>query len=454
MIRILGEKFHHFCNLFISQKFLLHSTPNKLITQYTNSIMKSLLFTCFLSVSFLLAGAQQNNAVVIGNMDSIHSQILKEQRKFWVHLPPSARSGQQPKQKYPVVYLLDGDWNFTGVVGMIDLLSSVNGNSFFPEMIVVGILNTDRFRDLTPTHVTTGLWVDSATGKRSGGGDAFMAFIEKELMPHIDSQYPAGRYRMMIGHSLGGLMAINTAIHHRQLFNSYIAIDPSMWWDRQQLLHEADQALKTSSYTGTALFLGMAHTQVPGMDTTMLQGDTTEGTIHPRSILQLSRYISAGKQNGLEAEYRYYDEETHSSVPLIATYDALHFIFKDYQLIIKDNYFNDPAFPLASFLKNHYEKITSKYGITAEDGSIMLPPEDLVNNQGYYMLSKKEYDKAEDLFRMNIKNYPAGFAAYSYLGDLYAAKGDKANAIASCKKSLSIKESADIRKKLEKLKGK
>jgi TolA-binding protein len=281
-----------------------------------------------------------------------------------------------------------------------------------------------------------------------------MSFIEKELMPHIDSLYPAGPYRMMIGHSLGGLMAINTVVHYRQLFNSYIAIDPSMWWDQQKLLHETKQALQTNSYSGTALFLGMAHTQVPGMDTTMLQNDTTEGTIHPRSILQLSRYMITGRQNGIEADFKYYDAEDHGSVPLVATYDGLHFIFKDYQLIFKDSYFNDPAFPLAAFLENHYKIITFKYGITDEDGNTMLPPEDLVNNQGFYQLSKKEYVKAEDLFRMNIKNYPAGFTAYHYLGDLYAAKGDKADAITNYEKSLSIKENTEIRKKLEKLQGK
>jgi predicted alpha/beta superfamily hydrolase len=344
--------------------------------------------------------------------------------------------------------------DFTDVVGMIDLLSSVNGNSFFPEIIVVGILNTDRFRDLTPTHVVSGLWIDSTKGNGSGGGNAFMAFIEKELMPHIDSLYPSGRYRMMIAHSLGGLMAINTLVNHRELFNSYVAIDPSMWWDNQRLLHETQQTLKTVSYTGSSLFLGMAHTQEPGMDTTMLQSDTTDGTIHPRSILQLSRYIFAGRQNGLESDFKYYDAETHASVPLMATYDGLHFIFKDYQLIFKDSYFNDPAFPLATFLKEHYALISTKYGIRSEDGSSLLAPEDQVNNLGFYVLGKKEYDKAEDLFKMNIKNYPSGFAAYNYLGDLYAAKADKANAIANYQKRLSLKESADIRKKLEKLAGK
>lgn len=91
---------------------------------------------------------------------------------------------------------------------------------------------------------------------------------------------------------------------------------PSMWWDQQKFLHETEQALKTTSYAGTALFLGMAHTQSPGMDTATLQSDTTEGTLHPRSILQLSRYIMAGSQNGLQANYKYYDEETHSLCPL------------------------------------------------------------------------------------------------------------------------------------------
>jgi len=414
--------------------------------------MKSLLSTCFLSIFLLLAGAQENNAVVIGSVDSIHSQILKEQRKFWVHLPPSALNGLHPKQKYPVVYLLDGDWNFTGVVGIIDLLTSVNGNSFFPEMIVVGILNTDRMRDLTPTRVTSGLWIDSNIARISGGGEAFTVFIEKELIPHINSLFPTNSYRMLIGHSLGGLIAINTLLHHQKLFNSYVAIDPSMWWDQQKLLHETEQALKTNSYTGTALFLGMAHTQSPGMDTATLQSDTTTGTLHPRSILQLGRYIMAGSKKGLQANYKYYDEETHSSVPLIATYDALHFIFKDYQLTFRDSYFTDSAFQLASFLKDHYEKITSEYGITSEDGNTMLPSEDLVNNLGFYVLGKKQFDKAEDMFKMNVKNYPKGSGAYNYLGDLYASKGDKTKAMASYKKSLSLKESAETRTKLEKLK--
>ncbi|KAA2244844.1 tetratricopeptide repeat protein [Chitinophaga agrisoli] len=413
--------------------------------------IRALILAGLFSLSLTCGQAQQNNAVVIGTMDSIHSRILKEQRTVWVHVPASAQGNGPAKKKYPVIYLLDGDKNFTGVVGMVDLLSSVNGNNLWPEMIVVGIPNTDRTRDLTPTRVTSGLWIDSSTARRSGGGEAFTAFIEKELIPHIDSLYPTIPYRMLIGHSFGGLIVINTLLYHKALFNSYVAIDPSMWWDRQRLLHETGQALHSHAFSGKTLYLGMAHTQPPGLDTAMLQRDTTEGTLHPRSILQLSRYIMDTSQNGLQADFKYYDAETHGSVALMTTYDALHFIFKDYPLQFQDSYFTDPAFKLAQFLTAHYQKITTKYGFTAEDGSALLPPEDMVNNLGYFVMGKKEFEKAEEMFELNIKNYPSGFQAYSYLGDVYAAKGDREKAIASYKKSLSLKETEKTKKKLAKL---
>jgi len=416
-----------------------------------HSATGNLILSGLFSLSLTAGQAQQNNSVVIGTMDTIHSRILGEQRTVWVHLPASAQGNGPAKKKYPVIYLLDGDKNFTGVVGMVDLLSSVNGNDLLPEMIVVGITNTDRRRDLTPTRVTEGLWIDSNMARTSGGGEAFMAFIEKELIPHIDSSYPAMSYRMLIGHSLGGLTVINTLLHHRSLFNSYVAIDPSMWWDRQRLLHEAAHALHLRGYAGKAIYLGMAHTQPPGLDTAMLQRDTTDDTFHPRSIIQLSRYILDARRNGLEADFKYYDAENHVSIPLIATYDALHFIFKDYPLQLQDSYFTDPAFNLAQFLESHYETITRKYGFASEGGGTLLPPEDMVNNLGFFVLGKKEFEKAEAMFRLNTGNYPSGFLAYSYLGDLYAARGDKPKAIENYKRSLSLKQSEETKKKLERL---
>lgn len=415
--------------------------------------MRSLLVICLLSF-VLAASAQQTNEIYVGRADSLLSKVLHEQRRFWVHLPPSARNGEHPKKRYPVVYLLDAEWNFVSVSGMIDFESTINGNNFWPELVVIGIININRFKDLTPTKVISGLWVDSASGKRSGGGELFMTFIEKELMPHIDSLYPVIPYRILIGHSLGGITTINTLVHHKSLFSGYVAVDPSMWWDNQRLLHESEQAFRTTSFAGSTLFLAMAHTQPPGLDTTTLQRDTSEGTIHSRGILELSRFLQEGRQNGLEADFKYYDDETHASLPLIAVYDGLHFIFKYYPIHFQDSYFTDPSFHLASFIEDHYKKVGSKYHITMEDGRPALPPEDLLDNVGFFVMGKKEYDKAESLFNLSIKNYPSSPLAYGYLGDLYAAKDNKASAIENYKKSLSIKENVEMRKKLEKLMGK
>ncbi|MDP4260116.1 MAG: alpha/beta hydrolase-fold protein [Bacteroidota bacterium] len=411
--------------------------------------MRILLLSIVLSVCVNWIKAQPGNPLLLGHIDSIDSKMLHEKRTIWIHVPESARN--DPKKKYPVCYLFDAESNFGNVVSTISYLSSVHGNNFWPEMIVVGIVNTNRMRDLTPTHVARGLWVDSATGSISGGGEAFMAFMEKELIPHTDSIYPTTRYRMLVGHSIGGLMVIDALLHHTNLFRGYVAIDPSMWWDNRALLQETEGALKARSFRGVSLFLAMAHTQPGEMDTTTLQKDSTTGTLHSRSILRLAHYMAAN-QNNLEAGFKYYDEDSHGSIPLIATYDALHFIFKDYPLVIRDRYYQDSMFNFASFLTAHFENLTAKYCITDEDGKTLLPPEGVVNNLAYFLFNeKKQFERSKNLFVMNLKNYPGSFSAYEFLGDMYKAKGDKSSAVASYKKSLLIKESPWLRKKLESL---
>ncbi len=202
----------------------------------------------------------------------------------------------------------------------------------------------------------------------------------------------------------------------------------------------------------TALYLGMAKTLPEGMDTITAQRDTSSGTLHPRSILPISRYLTAAEsQSDLQAAFKYYNDDDHGTVPLIATYDALHFIFKDYRLTFKETFINDSSFKLAAYLQGYYEAIRSKYGVTSADGSALLPSEDWINNLGYYVLDKKQLTKAEELFKLNIKNYPNSFRAYTALGDLYTARNDNANAKANYKKSLALKDTTETRQKLEKL---
>jgi predicted alpha/beta superfamily hydrolase len=408
--------------------------------------MRKLLFCLLLPYLFDTASAQYENKVVIGTIDSIDSRVLNEQRKIWVYVPKSSTQDDFAKVKYPVVYLLDGDTHFNSVVGIIQQLSSINNNSALPEMIVVGILNVDRTRDLTPTHADFDpMMVDTAEMRNSGGGEKFISFIEKELMPYVDSTYPTLPYRTIIGHSFGGLTVINTLINHKNLFNAYAAIDPSMWWDKKHLLAKARDVLAKENYRGKTLFLAIANTMIEGMDTTSAERDTSLRTQMIRSILSLNALLKQNKNNGLSYNYKYYKNEDHASVPLIATYDALHFIFKFYDLKLEPLPFMNVSMGSIAKLERHFEQVSKVFGFTYHI------PEKMVNHYGYWAISQKKMTEAEYLFQMNVNNYPTSFNVYDSMGDFYVEKGDKRKAAENYQKALTIKESADTRTKLNSL---
>lgn len=387
----------------------------------------------------ILCAQTQPDQIVIGKIDSIHSTILNEQRKIWVHVPGSEEK-MKVGQRYPVVYLLDGDGHFSSVVGMIQQLSTVNGNTVIPEMIVVAIPNTDRTRDLTPSHVDNG-----SGSQSSGGGRSFLRFMENELIPYIDSVYPSMPYRIFIGHSFGGLSVLNALIHYTPLFNSYIAIDPSMWWDKRTFLAETKKALAENQFNGKSLFLGIANTMQEGMDTLLVQKDTTQTTEHIRSILELARAIESTRHNGLKAKSIYYHQDNHGSVPLIAEYDALRFIFSDFPIKIKREDYQDSLVSLAEKFEKHYLKISREYGMEFK------PPESRINGLGYYMMFNKQLIKARDLFKLNVGYYPDSYKVYESYAEVLDALGDQKQAILYYQKALSLKESPDIRLKLEML---
>ena len=406
--------------------------------------MKQILSILLLILGVTVQGQNTNNHVIAGSIDSIHSKILNEKRKIWVYLPNSNPQTIYAHQRYPVVYLLDGDAHFYSVMGMIQQLSEVNGNSVCPQMIVVGILNTDRTRDLTPTHVAGGPYLDSVSSSTSGGGENFTAFLEKELIPHIDSLYPTAPYRMLIGHSFGGLMAVNILINHPGIFNSYLAIDPSLWWDNQKLLRQAATVLQQNKFKGKSLFVGVANTMKPGMDTLQVRNDTSLATLHIRSILEFITLLKKNAANGLHADFKYYNDDDHGSVPLIAEYDALHFTFRNYRLPSFQNLL-DSSFNADSAITVHFKNVSVQMGYD------VLPPEPLINQLGYTFLQNKMPDKAYLFFEKNIRNYPGSFNAYDSMGDFYDAKANTKKAIEYYSKALKLNDNPETKAKLKKL---
>jgi hypothetical protein len=392
------------------------------------------------------ATAQTQTPITIGVIDSLYSRILKEPRSIWVHVPDADGRGIFAPQRYPVLYLLDGDAHFASVVGIIQQMS---GAGLLPRMIVVGIPNTDRTRDLTPTHIENDLpMMGTAFSRTTGGGENFLSFIEKELMPHIDSLYPTQPYRVLVGHSFGGLTVMQCLTQHTKLFNAYVAIDPSMWYDKERFLEKTKKALTEKRYDDVTLYLSYANTMEPGMGLRQAQDDTTADTRHIRSIMDLEKFLKRNKGNGLRFDSKYYAYDDHGSVPLITEYDGLRFIFDYYRLKLSRKEMEDSTTALVDKMEKHYRMVSKRFGYAVK------PPENTVNNLGYQALGDEQFEKAQRFFKWNVDNYPESANVYDSYGDYFVAKGDTANAIVQFKKALAVRETPDTRQKLEALVGK
>lgn len=392
--------------------------------------MKRTLILIIFLVITTFTNAQNENKIVIGKTDTIFSKILNERRKILVYTPNLTSPGNLTNQRYPVLYLLDGEAHFVSTVGLVQQLSQANGNAVLPEMIIVGITNTNRFRDLTPSAIGT------------GGGNNFMKFIETELMPYVESNYNTAPYKILVGHSLGGLTAIDVLTGNTDLFNAYIAIDPSMWFENERFLKNAIAQLPKNKMENKRLFIGTANTMPRGMTLPRLSKDTSSETQHIRSIFKLDNFIKTKPVPGLMYAYNFYENESHVSVPLISEYDGLRFIFNYYLMDISEKDFKDTTPLIATKYKTHYDKVSKEIGYK------VVPPEAFINYLGKDAMQKGQYKKADALLKMNIENYPNSDKTYDAYGDYLVLQKDTSNAIIYYKKAMAIKSNGATEQKL------
>lgn len=416
--------------------------------------MKKLL-VIFLTTIILVSCQNRDTAVnsesgssslIIGKTDSLRSEILGETRGIWVHVPDEATGEIYGKTTYPVLYLLDGPGHFHSVTGM---LKNLGDNNLIPRMVVVGIPNTDRTRDLTPTHVDV-MFGDSVFARTSGGGAKFIDFLEKELIPYVESNYPVTGYRTYVGHSFGGLSAVFSLLSRPQLFSNYVAIDPSLWWDDWSMVQLAESKFKEESLKGKALYIGVANTMEEGMKIDRVLQDTARSSDHIRSILTFINYTESEQSSGLNFGWKYYPDDDHGSVPLITEYDAFRFLFPWYRLKGINEFFQEDskltAEDLISHLDNHYSIVSEHFGYK------VLPPESEVNSLGYNLLNSKP-DMAKAMFELNIQNYPGSANVFDSMGDFLLSQSDTLQAVEYFRKALDLGDSQLTREKLEQLEG-
>jgi uncharacterized protein len=367
----------------------------------------------------LVARAQGGRDYIIGKTDSIWSPTLKENRNYIVYTPPSYNDPTFAPQKYPVLYLLDGDAHFHSVSGLLQFLGTgINGNFLIPEMIIVAIPNTDRTRDLTPTHTTRMPDGKDAPFLATSGGNAnFFKFLKDELIPRIDSRMQTSSYRLLVGHSFGGITVINALYTIPEAFNAYVAIDPSIWYDDHFLLKKAKDYFSKAKLDNKFLFIGQANMAIPD--------DTTWRNSHHQSIVDFNRVMESSNRSGLHYQYKFYKDDDHGSVPLITEYDALRYIFDGY----KTSNIQPPK--NAAEIREHFQRFSTKMGTK------FLPPEPVINSLGYQAM-QTNLDDAIGFFQLNIDLYPASFNVYDSMGEAWMNKGDFKKAIANYERSLEL----------------
>jgi predicted alpha/beta superfamily hydrolase len=323
----------------------------------------------------------------------LKSTVLGEERVVLVRTPAGYETNQE---RYPVLYMTDGDAHMGHTASSIDFLVQ---NGRIPDLIVVGVTNTDRTRDLTPAKST-----DKAPGGElrfptSGGADNFLKFFETELIPLVEEQYRVQPYRIFAGHSLGGLFAIHAMISKPGLFNSYIAVSPSLQWEHDDALKRAETYLKNQKEMKVSLFVSLGNE--PGAIGTDFDS--------------FKELLSKTKIKGFEWQAERMADEDHGSVVLRSHYFGLRKVYDGWQA---------PRDPKSGAVLGglqgadaHYKKLSEKFGYS-------IPvPEQLINQIGYQFIFDNKPDEAIAVFKANVERYPNSANVYDSLAEAYERGG-------------------------------
>jgi len=237
-----------------------------------------------IAAALLVASACREGALGRGTpVDSgrtipFESKRIGETRQISVSLPNDYDS---TRERYPVLVVLDGEFEQDIAASIARFYAST---SMLPPMIVVGVRNTNRMRDLS-TRPAAGFTPPPEAGSSFGGADRFMAFLGDELLPYLDRSYRTAPMRVLIGHSIGGLFALHVIDKKPTMFTGYVVMEPAVWWNNELELRSARASLASAKAPRARAML--VNTQHTGLDTTHWGGDkpmvreiTVEGETH------------------------------------------------------------------------------------------------------------------------------------------------------------------------------
>mgnify|MGYP000661885123 CR=1 FL=1 len=339
------------------------------------------------------------NQISIATTKIIISKILKEDRKILISLPDGY---EKTTSKYPVLVLTDGLQNIKHAIGSIELLTRTGS---IPPIIVVGIQSLNRTKDFSPTV--------SKNSPGSGNGPKYLDFIEKEVLPFIDSNYRTHPYRVLEGHSLGGVFTAYALMEKPELFDAYLIMSPSFWWNKEEFINKAGMFFKKNQQLDKALYFSIGE-------------DESSSKWGMRK--ELSKFVDslkANKPKSVRFKHTEFNNEGHMSSPLLGTYFGLKWMFSD--MIFTDDQienYTDESFLL------HEEKMMHKYGSEAKQSAESYI---MISN---YLTSKKMFKEAVTVLKRAIKAYDYDIFLKYNLAKVYEKNKNISKAIETYKAAI------------------
>lgn len=353
-----------------------------------------ILFGLFIIPLSILA---QEPALTLGELITISSKALGEDRSIAVQLPDDYKAGNE---KYPVFYVLDGEWNFHYTSALLGTLAEAGD---IPKMILVGIVNNNRNRDLLPDR----------------GASQFHAFLKNELQPFVEKNYRTQPYRILAGHSFGGLYSLYNLLHHPYDFNAYIALSPSLGRNNEEVVKFAEQFFSSAPSLSQSLYLAIGN----------------EGGWTYTSTKRFTAILEKYQPKGLHWIFEHLEKEDHSAMGIRGFLHGLEFIYRD---------FNPTKLALdeLGLVEDHYQVLSQKYGYE-------IPvPEAYYQKFARQQMMEKEFDYAEWILGKYQVKFPNSMDLQATLADYHLLSGNAVEARVALEKLLQAKPEDEAAKRL------
>lgn len=383
--------------------------------------------------------SESKNGIYIGEKITINSEVLNQNRELLIYLPNSYNDVNRKRNQYPVVYLLDGQDTFVPFIGMLKQYSENNDQKILPEMIVIGIPNIDnnsRMMDFSPTT--------DGKPERFGGGNKFLQFMKDELFPLVENSYSGSKHRTIVGHSFGGLVVMNALSNHSEMFDNYLMIDGSLYFDNELFLKNKKYSLENKNFKDKNLFIGIANTATYGSSLESIKTDTISANKYVRYSLNLTNQIEDFKIN-LNSKSIYYKDDTHGSASFLSYKDGFRFFYSwfnfDKEFKYNSKYFipNKDEDRLANLTKSHFDTVSKRLGYVFKPNK-----ESVSGNAGMLLNWHKQPNQAEELYKLNVDYYPNDISVYKDLSDFYLIQNDTINSIKYNQKVLKLKDKQEL----------